>query len=444
MTATTNRYTNPRLSGDQRRPVRLLLWRTAAAPALGLFVVAVTAAALPMATMAGAVPRATPEEVGLSSERLGRVTEVVRQHIEAGDVSGAVTLVARRGHIAHFEAQGFLDIESQTPLPTDAIFRLASMSKPITAVAIMMLVEQGQVRLDDPVSRFIPEFANSDKVAVPRPGGAEGAYDIVTADRPITVRDLLTHGSGLVSGGLGARAANELAPRTERDTLATYIPKLAAVPFDFQPGTLWRYSGQAGFNVMSRIVEVVSGQDYDDWLDEHLLGPLGMPDTGFWFDGEQADRLPTYYLRTPEGLTATSRPLDRVFFSGAGGMASSAEDYLQFAQMLLNGGELNGHRFLGQRTVEFMTANHTGDMVNGQFGRPARGMGFGLSMQVVEDPVAARLAVSKGAYGWAGGTGVSFWIEPAEEMISLYMVQGGSGGQLRQAFENAVRQAIID
>ena len=429
MTATPNCYTRQRLSCEQ--PLRLLL-------------AAVTALALPLAAIAGAVPHATPEDVGLSSERLGRITEVVRRHIEASDVSGAVTLVARRGHIAHFEAQGFLDIESQTPLPSDAIFRLASMSKPITAVAIMMLVEQGEIRLDDPVSRFIPEFADSDKVAVPRPGGEDGEFDLVTANRPITVRDLLTHGSGLVSGGLGARAANEIAPRTERDTLASWIPKLAAVPLDFQPGTLWRYSGLAGFDVMSRIVEVVSGQDYDDFLEEHLLGPLGMPDTGFWFDGEQADRVPTYYSRTPEGLTRTPRPLNRIYLSGAGGMASSAEDYLQFAQMLLNGGELNGRRFLGTRTVEFMTANHTGDMVNGQFGRPARGMGFGLSMQVVEDPVTARLAVSKGAYGWAGGTGVSFWIEPAEDMISLYMVQGGSGGQLRRAFENAVRQSIID
>lgn len=411
---------------------------------LRVLFLALAALALPLAAIAGAVPRATPEAVGLSSERLGRVTEVVRQHIEAGNVSGAVTLVARRGHIAHFEAQGFLDIESQTPLPTDAIFRLASMSKPITAVAILMLVEQGEIRLDDPVSRFIAEFANSDKVAVARPGGEEGDYDLVTSNRPITVRDLLTHGSGLASGGLGARAASEIAPRTERDTLASYIPKLGAVPLDFQPGTLWRYSGLAGFDVMSRIVEVVSGQNYNDFLDEHLLGPLGMPDTGFWFDGEQADRLPTYYSRTAEGLTVSPRPLNRVYLSGAGGMASSAEDYLQFAQMLLNGGELNGRRFLGTRTVEFMRANHTGELVNGQFGRPAHGMGFGLSMQVVEDPVAARLAVSKGAYGWAGGTGVSFWIEPAEEMISLYMVQGGSGGQLRRAFENAVRQAIID
>jgi CubicO group peptidase (beta-lactamase class C family) len=401
---------------------------------------------LPLAAaLAGSVPTGTPEQVGMSSERLQRVNEVVKRHIDAGDVAGAVTLVARRGRIVHFEAAGYKDLESRTPMPKDAIFRLASMSKPITAAAIMILVEEGHVRLSDPVSRFIPEFADANKVAVARPGADDGAYDVVTATRPITVHDLLTHGSGLVSGGLGARDANRIAPRATRDSLASHIPKLAAVPLDFQPGTLWRYSGQAGFNVLSRIVEVVSGQTFDVFLQERLFQPLGMPATGFYFGDERAQRVPTIYARTAEGLQpAPQQDLDRYYFSGAGGLAAAPEDYLQFAQMMLNGGELDGRRYLSPRTVEYMIANHTGDMVNGQFGRPPRGMGFGLSMQVVEDPVAADLAVSKGAYGWAGGTGVSFWIEPAEDLVSIYMVQGGSGGNLRRAFENAVRQAIID
>ena len=390
------------------------------------------------------VPKGTPEEVGLSSERLERVTEVVRSHIEAGDVSGVVTLIARRGRIAHFEAQGFANIEARTPMRTDAIFRLASMTKPIVGVAIMMLVEEGKIRLADPVSRFIPEFSKLDKVAVPAAGSGR-AYDVVAANRPITVRDLLTHGSGLVSGGLGAAAAAELAPRTPRDTLATYIPKLAAVPLDFQPGTLWRYSGGAGFDTLGRIVEVASGQTFDAFLQERIFAPLGMTDIGFYFTDARARRLPTMYERTAaEGLKPVEREMSTVYFGGGGGLASSAESYLQFAQMLLNGGELAGTRLLSPRTIELMTANHTGDMVNGQFGRPQQGMGFGLSMQVVQDPVAADLAVSKGAYGWAGGTGVSFWIEPAEEMVSIFMIQGGSGGALRRAVENATRQAIVD
>jgi CubicO group peptidase (beta-lactamase class C family) len=255
---------------------------------------------------------------------------------------------------------------------------------------------------------------------------------------------MLKHGSGLVSGGLGAADAQRLAPRTPADTLATYIPKLAAVPLDFQPGTLWRYSGGAGFDVLSRVVEVASGQTFDKFLQDRLLGPLGMPDTGFFAPAAKAARVVTMSESTPNGLRTAQRTDSTVYFSGAGGMMSTAEDYLQFAQMMLNGGELNGRRYLSPKTMELMVSNHTGDMVNGQFGRPAQGMGFGLSMQVVMDPVASGLRVSKGAYGWAGGTGVSFWVEPAEQMVSIYFVQGGSGGQLRGDVENAIRQAIIN
>jgi CubicO group peptidase (beta-lactamase class C family) len=398
---------------------------------------------------AGSIPTAKPEEVGLSSERLKRVGEAVQRHIDAGSVAGAVTLVARRGRIAHFEARGMMDLESKRPMPKDGLFRLASMSKPITGVAIMMLVEEGKVRLNDPVSRFIPEFKGLDKVAVAKPGapvpseGGERAYDLVPVSRPVTIADLLKHGSGLVSGGLGASAANRIAPRTPTDTLATYIPKLAAVPLDFQPGTLWRYSGLAGFDVLSRIVEVVSGQTFDVFLKQRLFDPLGMKDTAFFPASGKESRLVTIYQLTPQGLRPGNQTVTNVYFSGAGGLMSTAEDYLQFAQMMLNEGQLNGRRFLGPRTMQLMVSNHTGDMVNGQFGRPAQGMGFGLSMQVVQDPVAANLRVSKGAYGWAGGTGVSFWVEPAEQIVSIYFIQGGSGGALRQDFENAVYQSIV-
>jgi CubicO group peptidase (beta-lactamase class C family) len=417
-------------------------------------------AGLPVST-AGSVTTAKPEEVGLSTERLLRVREHVQRHLDARNVSGVVTLVARRGRIAHFEAQGMQDIEAKKSMPKDGIFRLASMSKPITGVAVMMLVEEGKIRLNDPVSRFLPEFKTM-KVALARPGagpagggrgaagarGGEGdpeaAYDVVSAAREITIRDLLTHTSGLVSGGLGAAAATKLAPRSQNDTLATFIPKLASVPLDFQPGTLWRYSGLAGFDVLSRIVEVVSGQTFDRFLKQKIFDPLGMKDTAFVLTPQQSSRLVTIYRSTPNGLEPANQPASTTYFSGAGGLMSTAEDYLQFVQMLLNGGELNGMRLLGPRTIELMTANHTGDMVNGQFGRPAQGMGFGLSVQVVQDPVAANLRVSKGAYGWAGGTGVSFWVEPEEKIVSIYLVQGGSGGALRQDFEGAVRYAILD
>ncbi|HSC16036.1 MAG TPA: serine hydrolase domain-containing protein [Gammaproteobacteria bacterium] len=397
------------------------------------------------AALGGSIPTGKPEDVGMSSERLARIGPAMQKHVDAGEIAGVVTLVARRGRIVHLEAHGYSDIAKRTPMRTDAIFGLASSSKPITAVAIMMLVESGDVRLSDPVGRFIPEFAAPAQVAVARPGGPDGAFDLVPATRPITVGDLLKHGSGLLSGGLASRAAGPTTQRAPQDTLATYIPKLGAVPLDFQPGTLWRYSGLAGFDVLSRIVEVASQQPYDVFLRERIFEPLDMPDTSFYYTGRQAERLASVHARRDGKLEATPRDLSQVvYFSGASALSATVEDYLQFAQMLLNGGELNGHRLLGPRTVEMMTANHTGDMVNGQFGRPAAGMGFGLGMQVVLDPIAANLAVSKGAISWPGGSGVAHWIEPAEELVSIYFIQGGQGGPARQAFENAVRQAIID
>ncbi len=407
--------------------------------------VAVIGATWPGATLAGSLPTGKAEDVGMSSERLARIGPAMQRHIDAGEIAGVVTLVARRGRIVHFEAHGYSDVAKRTPMRTDHIFGLASSSKPITAVAILMLVESGDVRLSDPVSRYIPEFGAPAQVAVAKPGGAEGAFDLVPATRPITVADLLKHGSGLMSGGLGQRAAGTTAQRAPQDTLATYIPKLGAVPLDFQPGTLWRYSGLAGFDVLSRIVEVASKQPFDEFLRERIFEPLEMPDTAFYYTGRQAERLAAVHARRDGKLQSTPRDLSNVvYFSGAGGLSASVEDYLQFAQMLMNGGELNGHRLLGPRTVEMMTSNHTGDMVNGQFGRPARGMGFGLGMQVVLDPIAAELAVSKGAISWPGGSGVAHWIEPAEDLVSIYFIQGGQGGPARQAFENAVRQAIID
>jgi CubicO group peptidase (beta-lactamase class C family) len=430
---------------------------------LSLLVLVVALFSLPL--QAGSVATGKPEETGFSPERLARIMDAVKRHVDSGAVSGAVTLVARRGRIAHFEAHGLQDLESKKPMPKDGIFRLASMSKPITAAAVMMLVEEGKIRLNDPVSRFIPEFKTM-KVAVPRPGaraggagaaaggapgggpgggrGAAPEFDTVSATREITVRDLLTHGSGLMSGGLGNSQAPQRGPS---ETLATFIPKLAAVPLDFQPGTLWRYSGQAGFDVLSRICEIASGQPFDRFLRERLFDPLGMKDTGFFAPPDRVARVATLYRRTPAGTlertpdqTALS---STTYFAGSGGMVSTAEDYVQFAQMLVNGGELNGRRYLGPRTVALMSTNHTGDMVNGQFGRPAAGMGFGLGVQVVEDPAASGLRQSKGSWGWAGAFGTNVNIEPAEKMVTIIMMQTATG-PLARDFENAVAQAIID
>ena len=408
---------------------------------------------------AGSVAMAKPEEVGLSSERLMRVHEAVQRHIDAGSLSGAVTLVARHGKIAHLEAHGLMDVESKKAMPKDGVFRLASMSKPITAVAVMMMVEEGKARLNDPVSRFIPEF-KSMKVAVPKPnsrgggaapagpggrGGPPPEVDLVSATREITIRDLLTHGSGLLSGGLGNATAGEAALRRPNDTLATYVPKLGSVALDFQPGTLWRYSGLAGFDVLSRVVEIASGKPFDQFLRERLFEPLGMKDTGFALIPAIQPRLVTLYRRGPNGLERLPDQnglSSATYFSGAGGLVSTAEDYAQFGTMLVNGGELNGRRYLSPRTIELMASNHTGDMAGGQVGMSPKGIGFGLGVQVIDDPVAADRRVSKGAWGWAGAYGTNVHIEPAADMVQIILMQTSTPA-LQRDFENAVAQAVV-
>jgi CubicO group peptidase (beta-lactamase class C family) len=405
--------------------------------------------------LAAAQPAAKPEDAGMSTERLKRIHESIQRHIDAGEICGAVTVVARRGHVVNFEAHGLMDIESKKPMEKDTIFRLASMTKPITGVAVLMLVEEGKIRLSDPVSRFLPEFRDM-KVAMPRerpagPAPAPGTATepdsyVVPANREITIHDLLTHTSGLVSYGLGAAQVPKLAPHAPGDTLASYVPKLANVPLDFQPGTQWSYSGAAGPEVLSRIVEIVSGQTYDEFLRTRIFEPLGMKDTFFYPPDDRRPRLVTLYRKSPTGLQKDANQdgfSSKTYFSGGGGLMSTAGDYLQFAQMLLNGGELNGKRLLSPRTVELMASNHVGDMFNGKLGRPAHGMGFGLIVQVVEDNVAAGLRVSNGSFGWDGAFGTQVWVNPKEKMVTIIMIQT-QVALVQRDFENAVMQAIVE
>jgi CubicO group peptidase (beta-lactamase class C family) len=398
--------------------------------------------------VAAAQPAAKPEDAGMSAQRLQRIHESIQRHVDAGEICGAVTVVARRGRVVHFEAHGLMDLESKKPMEKDAIFRLASMTKPITGVAVLMMVEEGKIRLNDPVSKFLPEFRDM-KVAMPRERPAAAAapeFYVVPANREITIRDLLTHTSGLVSGGLGAAQVPRLAPRAPDDTLATYVPKLATIPLDFQPGTQWAYSGGAGPDTLSRIVEIVSGQAYDEFLRTRIFEPLGMKDTFFYPPDDRRPRLVTLYRKSPNGLEKDANQdgfSSKTYFSGGGGLMSTAADYLQFAQMLLNGGELNGKRLLGPRTVELMASNHVGDMFNGKLGRPAHGMGFGLIVQVVEDNVAAGLRVSNGSFGWDGAFGTQVWVNPKETMVTVIMIQT-QVPLVQRDFENAVMQAIVD
>jgi len=391
--------------------------------------------------VAGGVPAGNPEDAGMSSQRLHRIHEAIQRHIDAGEISGAVTLVARRGHIVHFEAHGLMDLESKRPMEKDAIFHLASMTKPITGAAVLMMMEEGKLRLSDPVSKFLPEFKNP-KVAVPH--GKPGEFYTIPADRELTIRDLLTHTNGLMTGGLGSKAGP---PRpAEGDTLTIYIPRLATVPLDFQPGTQWAYSGYAAPDTLSRIVEIVSGQPYDEFLRTRVFEPLGMHDTFFYPPDDRRPRLVTLYRKSPNGLVKAENQNGfsfKTYFSGGGGLMSTAEDYLQFAQMLLNGGELKGKRLLSPRTVELMASNHVGEMFDGKLGRPAHGMGYGLLVGIVEDGVAAGLRVSNGSFGWDGAYGTQTWIDPREKMVTIVMIQT-QVVSVQRDFENAVMQAIVD
>jgi CubicO group peptidase (beta-lactamase class C family) len=415
--------------------------RTATPQNAGLLV---SFALLALPLTAASIQGTKPEDVGLSSDRLQRIHEVMERHIQAGDIAGGVTLVARKGRLAHLEAHGVMDLESRKPMPKDGIFRIASMSKPITGTAILMLMEEGKIRLTDPVSKFIPEFRGM-KVAISDQGqdGVQTSgphFYTVPANREITIRDLLTHVSGLVSGPISTAEAGKYA-RQPNDTLADYIPRLGAVPLEFQPGSQWRYSPGAGFDTLGRIVEIISGQTFDQFLRQRIFDPLGI-NVLYFKPGEAGTaRLATVYRKNSGSLEKQARPdyTNLKYFSGAGGLLSTTEDYLQFAQMLLNGGQLNGKRLLSPKTVELMAAVHVPDTLPG---RP-KGRGFGLSVQVVSDAVAANLRVSDGSYGWDGAFGTHFWIDPKEKIVGILMVQTPNQ-EVSRDFENAVMQAVVE
>jgi CubicO group peptidase (beta-lactamase class C family) len=406
--------------------------------------------------LTAAAPTARPEEVGLSTERLKRVAELVQRHLTAGSFSGAVTLVARNGRIAHHEAYGLMDLETKKPMVKDGIFRIMSMTKPIIGVSILMMMEEGKVRLQDPVSKFIPEWKDMTVGvpvaaptgaraggAAPAPGGRAGApppprYYAVPAEREVQIRDLLTHTSGVVSGTI-SNFANRAVAAGPKETLADYIPRVGKVPLEFQPGTRWAYSAATGFDVLSRIVEVVSGMPIDRFVKQRIFDPLEMKDTTY-VPPAGNPRLVKLYSRTADGLRPAQDPnfMNGIYFSGGGGLFSTAEDYAQFAMMLVNGGELNGKRLLSPRLVELMGSVFAPDTLPG---RP-KGESYGLSVRVVNDPVARNSFLSTGSFGWSGAYGTHFWVDRKEKLIAVAMAQTSNQEFLRD-FENMVMQAVV-
>ena len=376
-----------------------------------------------------------PESVGLSSQRLVRIEELMQREIDANAFGGAVTLVARDNEVAWFHAQGLMDLESARPMQKDTVFRIMSMTKPVVAFSILMMAEEGKVRLDDPVSRFIPELGELNVAA-------QGHFGGIEAERQITVKDLLTHSSGLMSGPASNGAVSiEFTPDA---TLASVIPQLAAAPLEFQPGTRWAYSPMYGFDVLARIVEIVSGEDFGTFTRTRIFEPLGMDDTYFYRDTPQPDVATLYRNNDGELEAIPDMPfVNGVYFSGGGGLFSTAEDYLQFALVLLNNGELNGTRLLGRRTMELMRSPFLPDTLPGR--NP--GEGYGLGVRVITDPVANHTWLSEGTFGWSGAFNTHFFVDPVERIVGIFMTQvSGSASRftLRQDFETAVMQAVVD
>jgi CubicO group peptidase (beta-lactamase class C family) len=356
--------------------------------------------------------------------------------VGAGKIAGALTLVARRGRVVHFSPLGLCDVARERPMRPDTIFRIYSMTKPITSVALMMLYEQGLFRIDDPVRRFIPEWRNLRVYEA----GTKPPYMTTRPDREMTVRDLLTHTSGLTYGFMQRTNVDRsyrhlgIGDRDGRD-LAETMRTLADVPLEFSPGSAWNYS--VATDVCGYLVQAISGTDFDRYLREQLFAPLGMVDTDFHVPDEKIDRFASNYTRGPDkSLVLEDDAFDGVyrkpprFVSGGGGLVSTASDYLRFTQMLLNGGELDGARILGPRTIEFMTRNHlpgNADLAStsvGMFGETQfEGTGFGLGFSVILDPVRSGVIGSVGEFAWGGAASTVFWIDPTEELIVLFFTQ---------------------
>jgi CubicO group peptidase (beta-lactamase class C family) len=426
----------------------------------GLHAVAAAAAIIWSAAASAQQPApvAHPEEVGFSPPRLQRLTETYKGFVERGELPGAVLLIARGDKIAYFEAIGFQDREKHIPMKTDAIFRLASMTKPVVSVAAMMLAEEGKLDLLAPVSKYLPEFKET-KVGVEQTDRSTGKPVLALApqQRPMTVQDLLRHTSGLVYGnngeGLVYQAYRDANISDRGQTLAEMVTKLAKLPLAHQPGRVWEYS--LSVDVLGRVVEVVSGQTLDAFIDGRIARPLGMTATGFYVHEGDVTRLaqaqpppPDSDARMPPDVTKQPK-----LFSGGGGLVGTALDYLHFTEMLLHEGEYGSDRLLAPHTVKLMTSNALPPDIGyaelaTRFGdiapTPEMGQGFGLGFCVRLADGHNPLPGSIGSYYWTGAWGTTFWVDPREKLIAIQMIQtpSSTGGPYRRAFRELVYAAL--
>jgi CubicO group peptidase (beta-lactamase class C family) len=402
-----------------------------------------------------------PAEVGIDATRLGRIDAHFATYVDDGRLPGYQLAISRRGRIAHLSSYGSADIEAGRAIATDTLWRIYSMTKPITSVAAMMLYEQGAFELTDPISRWLPEFA-APRVYV---GGPATKPSTVPATEPIRVWHLLTHTAGLtyafhrvhVTDEIYRNAGFDLGSPNDLD-LAGCVKAWAALPLAFEPGTEWLYS--VATDVVGRLVEIWSGQPLDTFLSERVFGPLGMTDTAFSVPPQDHARLAALYAMAP-GLTekvrydALGEPYKQApkWLSGGGGLVSTSSDYLQFCQLLLRGGELDGHRLLSPRTVRYMCRNHLpGGADLATFGRPLSsetrydGVGFGLGLAVTDDPVAAKVLSNQGESYWGGMASTAFWVDPTEDLAVVFMTQllPSSTYPLRPQLRQLVYQSLVD
>ena len=386
-----------------------------------------------MANLSAVVGR--PEDVGVSSERLLRIDHALQRYVDQEKLAGIVALIAREEQVCYFERFGQMSRETAMPMQLNTIFRIYSMTKPITSVAAMMLWEEGRFQLDDPVSRYIPKLGG---MKVYQENGTGSDSSLVAPDRPMTIRDLLTHTSGLTYGlwlrdeSHVDRMYHEADLLNRGQTLEEMVDKLSELPLAFQPGTRWCYS--VATDIVARLVEIISGMSFDERLRQMIFEPLGMPDTAFHVPEEKIERLATTYGPTmSNGLKPIDTPADGFgrpprFLGGGGGLVSTAVDYLRFSQMMLNKGELDGVRLLGRKTVELMTTNHLPPellpfSISRSMSGFTKGYGFGLGVAVMQDVTQATAMASNGEFNWGGAANTYFWVDPQEHLIGILLTQ---------------------
>jgi CubicO group peptidase (beta-lactamase class C family) len=392
-----------------------------------------------------ASPEAAPESAGMSSERLARLDATLQQAVDSGELPGAVVMIVRNGKLVHARALGWQERDTKIAMRRDSIFRIYSMTKPIVSVAAMMMVEEGRLGLHEPVSKFIPEFKDM-KVGVEAPDASgKVVLNLVNATRQMTIQDLLRHTSGLTYGVLGTpnlvkKAYQDASIFSQKWVLADFCRALAKLPLQYDPGSTWEYGHST--DVLGRVVEVASGQALDVFLAEKILRPLKMNDTGFHVPREKhariAQPIPDKYTgKTPELLDLRE---PATFFAGGHGLVSTAEDYMRFTRMLANGGELDGIRILGPRTIRNMSSNHINDRISrGGMFLPGPGHGFGLGFGTRLETGQSEWPGSIGDYYWGGFAGTAFWVDPAENMAVVYMSQE----PVRRAHYRTLLRALV-